>query len=102
MDLLFIPVKPLDTPKCSECGFQIQDATCGCGLPEQDPRDLLYATPYVNHCWNCNAGIDSRICRKSVIPGMGYCCSKCGEDLLKWKAKKLGISINSYRLALGC
>ena len=98
--MLFPEAKSLDTPKCPHCGFQIQDSTCGCGLPSEPPRDLLYATPYVNHCWNCNTKIDSNVCKKSHIPGMGYCCISCGEDLLKWKAKMLGIPVDSYRLAL--
>jgi hypothetical protein len=79
--MLFPEVKSLDTPKCSECDFQIQDATCGCGLPKEDPKNISY----INHCWNCGTEIDSIFCVESSTPGMGYHCKLCGKDLKEWK-----------------
>jgi len=73
-------------PICRDCNGPIIMGECGCGLPEEDDRNV----PYINHCWNtsCNhAPIDSRTCRKSIIPGMGYHCPVCDKDLTEWKIK---------------
>jgi len=73
----------LVVPKCNECGFDIIDFTCGCGLPEFDEKS--YRKTYVNVCWNCRSSIDSNQCVKSSIPGMGYHCNICGKDLSEYK-----------------
>ena len=102
MSNILFPLVPVpDLPKCNLCGFDIQNSECGCGIPEEDTRGFLYSTPYVNHCWNCNSVINSGVCKLSLIPGMGYHCNTCGEDLLKWKAKMLGITPSLITLALG-
>lgn len=44
---------------------------------------------YQNHCWNCAADIDSRYCKVSPTPNMGYICNCCGKDLLNWKLKRM-------------
>jgi len=56
-----------------------------CDLPAE-PMDYVYK----NICWSCGSNIDSRTCRKSIIPGMGYHCNLCGKDLFEWKNKLKG------------
>lgn len=53
------------------------------------PKEVI---PYINHCWSCHSGIDSRICVKSSTPGMGYHCNVCGNDLKGYK----GYFINTF------
>ncbi len=39
---------------------------------------------YVNHCWNCGNGIDSRlplICKRDENRQDLFCCSRCGESM---------------------
>jgi len=54
-----------------------------CDLPQEEDSFKVY----INHCWNCGFGIDSRISKQSIIPGMGYCCGSCGKDLSEWKLR---------------
>jgi len=54
------------------------------------PPIHIAATVYINHCWNCGCIIDSRVCRRSQTPGMGYHCNTCGKDLTEWKGKCYG------------
>ena len=58
-------------------------------LQSKSHLDTIVSPPYINHCWNkkvCGgAPIDSRTCKKSDNPTMGYCCDVCGEDLEGWK-----------------
>lgn len=80
-------------PLC-ECGAElIEIERCGsafimacmyCDLPQEE--DSFYI--YQNHCWNCGYGIDSRFCKPSNIPGMGYHCNTCGKDLTEWKLRQ--------------
>ena len=55
-------------------------ASCDCAMPA--------INIYINHCWNCGFGIDSRTSIKSLLPGMGYHCGGCGKDLTEWKQSK--------------
>lgn len=44
--------------------------------------------PYINHCWNCPAKIDSRVCRRDPEPTNGYICKRCGESLKNFKKRQ--------------
>jgi len=55
-----------------------------CDLPSEEDEFNIY----INHCWNCGFGIDSRYSRPSIIPGMAYHCGSCGHDLSEWKLRK--------------
>jgi hypothetical protein len=64
---------------------------CSCGRPmvPDQMRDgrVIYSCVfchqpyYINHCWKCHSKIDSRFCRRSPIPNLGYICSVCQHDL---------------------
>ncbi len=69
---------------CSKCGAPINTPECVfCTKPPLFPP--MPTAVYINHCWNCKANIDSRVCRKSETPGMGYHCPVCGKDLTEFK-----------------
>jgi len=76
-------------PICPICKNQlIPDPHSGwdcifCRTEGTEPVTLK--SPYINHCWNCGFGIDSRVSVKSLIPNMGYHCGSCGKDLTEWK-----------------
>ena len=75
----------LELDVCRNCGSPQNTPECVFCTPSLFPSVIVYKNPYINHCWNCAAIIDSRVCKKSLTVGMGYHCSKCGEDLTKWK-----------------
>jgi hypothetical protein len=64
------------------------DPACECNLEkiihDSDPKtDRVYT----NHCWNCPATIDSRVCEKDPDPDNGYICKRCGESLKNLKKR---------------
>jgi len=68
-----------------------------CDLPSEDDDFNIY----LNHCWNCGFGIDSRFSIPSIIPGMAYHCGYCGKDLSEWKLRKgliTATELNNLRL----
>lgn len=44
-------------------------------------KAFLLGEKYVNHCWNCTAGIDSRTDMKCMLCRRFYRCSQCGRCL---------------------
>jgi hypothetical protein len=83
--------------KCEYCGAPyisvggsgdlVEEAPyCECHL-ERDIADFKAKNGknYENHCWNCEAKIDSRICKRDPEPQYGYICIKCGESLRNYK-----------------
>lgn len=82
-------------PKCDQCFCEMemvdQNETCEayaclyCDIiPSMWHPEIAMSVerpPYINHCWKCQAGIDSRVCERSVTPSNGYHCNVCGVDL---------------------
>jgi len=67
-----------------------------CDLPQEEIECC-----YTSVCWSCGSDIDSRTCRKSDTPTMGYHCNLCGKDLTEWKLKRRALyegSIQQQRL----
>lgn len=83
-------------PKCPRCNMEMVKVdehrdTAVYACPECDmPGEPHWA--YENHCWNCQSEISSETCRASNIPGMGYHCNFCGEDLVGWHVKNGNIT----------
>lgn len=67
---------------CGKCGSELRfdSNNIECSNPN--------CKPYKNHCWNCGSTVTSFWEKKSKIPGMGFVCSTCGEDLQGWKLAK--------------
>lgn len=76
---------------CSRCGSPINTPEC-VFCTDHPPLFPPVFVPhiYLNHCWKCGSTINSRTCRRSQTPGMGYHCSVCGKDLTEWKQKYYG------------
>ena len=75
----------MDKSTCQRCGSPQNTPECVFCTPQQQLFPPINIPVYLNHCWNCKSAIDSRVCRKSEIPGMGYHCNSCGKDLTEWK-----------------
>ena len=85
------PKCQMEMIKLDECGTLATYACADCDMPGEP--DWVYE----NHCWNCFSEISSETCKASSIPGMGYVCNYCGEDLVGWHLKNGNIT--NYELA---
>ncbi len=98
-------------PYCQECG-KVCDIWIGTdGLKRyictdkckilnwQLPLEILIGTMisnanmYVNHCWNCPSGIDSRlpdICPRDEAEGRNdlFCCPNCGQSMRNFPGRR--------------
>jgi len=78
----------MTNPVCSICKNPLAPEPHGtwfCPTCMSEALAPISKSPYINHCWNCGFGIDSRVSVKSLIPDMGYHCGSCGKDLREWK-----------------
>jgi predicted RNA-binding Zn-ribbon protein involved in translation (DUF1610 family) len=71
---------------CPDCGnepFEIGNGEwdCFCNHYEMAEAAGQVRDRYINHCWKCKNGIDSKYNIPSMFPGGGFHCPNCGVDL---------------------